>query len=378
MRLLVSIIAASCIVLAMPSSRSAEATTPDVLVPPKSLPYAQQPRTNFYPYGGRRDALIYLRCTISEKGEVTDVELEEGGFHSEEFVRAAKAMARSIRFYPATLNGQPVEYKGIILPVSFRLGGPEGPAKGVTKEFRSEALKVQKLIQSKDYAGAEHHATWMLAEKVALTYEFAVLQATLADSYARVGQYHAALQAVRAATARIGMGSTPYEPGGPLPKISDSELLLPRDQLAQLLRLRFGLDDSQGFYLDALRAHADLQALGLVGAEDPTTPRFQELLKIVQSAPSLKAHVRLGQKNWGHALLFHRFTVADVKGGTLRKIWLTCGDYRRILDYTQDSEWQIPNRYSQCSAAFEGEAGTDFDIIEFRDAPGTTPVSTTN
>jgi TonB family protein len=358
---------------------AAERAPMDVLVPPKSLPFDQQTRKgSVYPSGARRDALVYLRITVSEKGDVTEVELEDGGFHSDEFVRAAMLRARSLRFSPATLNGQPVEYKGVTLPLLFRIYGPEGQIKGVTREFRSEAVKVQKLIQGRDFAGAEHHATWMLSEKVALSYEFAVLQATLADSYARVGQYHAALEAARAATARAGMSSQNYTPGGPLPKISDAELMLPKDQLAQQLRLRFALDDSQGNYLDGLRAHADLQALGLVVAEDPTSARFQEMLRMVQTSPTLKAHARIGSKNWRHDLLFHSFTVSGVRGGSLRKIWLMCGDFRRILDYTPDSEWRIPDRYSGCSAAFEGDTGTEFDVIEFRDAPGVAPATATN
>jgi len=361
------------------SGQAAERAPVDVLVPPKTLPFDQQPRKgSVYPYGAKRDALVYVRITVNEKGEVTEAELEDGGFHSEEFVRAALTRARSLRFSPATLNGQPVEYKGVTLPLLYRIYGPEGQIKGVTKEFRSEAVKVQKLIQERDFAGAEHQATWMLSEKVALSYEFAVLQATLADSYARVGQYHAAIEAARAATARAGMSSQSYTPGGPLPKISDTELMLPKDQLAQLLRLRFALDDAQGNYLDGLRAHADLQALGLVVAEDPTTARFQEMLRIVQSSPTLKAHARISSKNWKHDLLFHSFTVSGVHGGSLRKIWLTCGDFRRILDYTTDSEWRIPDRYSGCSAAFEGDKDTEFDIIEFRDAPGVAPATVAN
>jgi hypothetical protein len=333
---------------------------------------------DFYPFPPSRDALVYLLCTVSAKGEVTEAELDEGGFHNEEFVRAAKKLAMAVRFSPATLNGQPVEYKGARMPVRFRMGIRKGETRGVTKEFRSEALKVQKLIQDRDFAGAEHHATWMLSEKVALTLEYDVLQSTLADTYARVGQYHPAIEAVRSVTARAGMNSQAYIPGGPLPKISDNELSLPRSQLAQLLRLRFVLDDSQGFYLDALRAHADLQALGLVISEDPTMARFQSLLQIVQTTPTLKGHIKLGQKNWRHDLMFHQFTISNVAGGSIKKIWLTCGDFRRVLEFAPGLEWRIPPKYSECSAAFEGDPDTEFDIVEFRDGTQAVPVVTSH
>ena len=350
--------------------RAAETTPSAVLIPPKVVESTLRAFGSHYPVGARRDALVYVRFNVNARGEVTDAEVDEGGFYSPEFQRAALATLKSLRFEPATLNGQPVEYMGERVGIGFMTGDSSGkPVKGVTREFRFEALKAQKLIRAGDYAGAEHHANWMMAEKVALRYEFAVLQSTLADTYARTGQHHLALVAAREVTARFGMNSDVYEPGGPLPKLSASNFLLPKDQMAQLLRLRFVLADSLGFYLDALRAHADLQALGLAAEEDPTMPRYRELLRIVQTAPAVKGHARLGQRGWGHSFLFHRFTIAGVRGGSVSRISLSCAGFRRELDFKPDAEWGIPAKYRNCSARIEGDPGTEFDIIEFRDAP---------
>lgn len=364
------------ITLACAALRAAEAPPAAVVIPPKVIESSTRAFGSHYPVGARRDALVYVRFNVNARGEVTDAEVDEGGFYSPEFQRAALATVKSLRFEPATLNGQPVEYMGERFGIGYMTGDSSGnPIKGVTREFRSEALKAQKLIQAGDFAGAEHHASWMMSEKVALRYEFAVLQSTLADTYARTGQHHLALAAAREVTARFGMKTELYEPGGPLPKLSAANFLLPKDQMAQLLRLRFVLADSLGFSLDALRAHADLQALGLVVEEDPTTPRFRELLRSVQATPEMKGHARLGQRGWTHPFLFHRFTIAGVRGGAVRRISLSCAGFRRELDFMPDTEWGIPSKYRNCSARFDGDPGAEFDIIEFRDAQGAGPLA---
>ena len=98
--------------------------------------------------------------------------------------------------------------------------------------------------------------------------------------------------------------------------------------------------------------------------------RFQELVKLVQTAPSLTARARLGQYNWRHELTLRRFTVTNVRSGSLRVITLGCAGAGRKLDYARDTEWTVPEKFGRCSIIFEGDPGTEFDIVEFRDAAG--------
>lgn len=71
-------------------------------------------------------------------------------------------------------------------------------------------------------------------------------------------------------------------------------------ELEHLLRLRFILAESQGLYLDAIRAHADMQALGFVKADDRTLGRFRELLGKAREEPTLTGHVRMEGRSPGH------------------------------------------------------------------------------
>jgi TonB family protein len=361
---------AASTLLTVSTAALGQTSTVAIATPAKLAKKEDQPNVDkYFPFDARRDALVYVRFNLTESGKVVDAEIDEGGFSNTEFQRAALRIASDLKYEPATLNGLPIESKGMRIPVRFLTSSQTGgPVKGVTKEFRAEALKVQKLIQERDFAGAEHHANFMMAEKVALSYEFAVLQSTLADTYARMGQYHLALAAVREVTASTGMRPDPYTPGGPLPKVSASDFLLPVNQIGQLLKLRFVLADSLGFYWDAIKSHAELQALGQVVAEDATMKRFHELESLVRTAPSLTAHVRLGQNNWRHELVLRRFTVTNVRGGALKAITLGCAGAGRRLDYVRDSDWIIPDKFGRCSISFDGDPGTEFDLVEFRDA----------
>jgi len=351
---------------------TAEATAPPSvvrLVPPR-LDKDQLSLDRFYPEPQDREALVYVGFRLTAKGEVADPVIEEGGFHDKRFTDAALKIVRQLRFKPAMLDGTPVDYPDAKIPVRFSLPGSDGHGiRGVTEEFRKEAKKVGELIEKKDVAGAHFHAQWMMAEKVKLAYEFALLQATLAETHARSGNLHRALTASREVTAYTGMGFHDYEPGGPLPKVSLHDFLLPKELLGYMLQLRFNLASSLGFYLDALRAHADLQALGMVPAGDPTMATFQKLLEAVQTVPMLRARARIDEaREWNHELWFHNFSVRSVRNGSLQQIQLRCGTGNtRELVYVPDAEWNVPERWKYCDVRFIGSPGTEFDIVEFRD-----------
>lgn len=318
---------------------------------------------SFYPNPRDREALVYVRVDLSATGGVEKTEVAEGGFHDPRFAAAAQRMAQRLRFAPAMEDGQPVPFQGVTIPIRFQLN----VNRGVTPEFRKEALKVQKLIEDKDPAGAHFHAQWMMSEKVRFGFEFTVLQATMAHTYARTGEYHRALLASQQVTAHTGINSDIYEPGGPLPKVTLSDFILPREMLENMLRLRFALASSQGMFLDALRAHADMQALGMVAEGEPSMASFTRILDAVQTSSSQRAHVVIPESgSWKHPLWLHRFTVESVRGGAIGTIAIACSGYDRVVTYKPDVAWRIPERWSDCEATFQGAPNTEFDVLEFR------------
>jgi len=341
----------------------AEATVVPTRTPPRLIPSVHD---QMWPGFRDREALVYVRIDISATGEPTNVVAAEGGFHEPRFVDAAVRAVRSLRFVPATENGKPVATTAS-MPVRFRIYGGESEIRGVTREFRKEVVKVQQLIENKDVAGAHFHAQWMLSEKVRLLYEYSALQAVLAQTHARMRNDFEALAASREATARSGMVLEQYEPGGELPRLNGRDFLLDRKGLGTLLRLRFILAAAKGAYLDALRAGADAQALGLLPEEDPLRREFAAIEGRIRSADALTAEAELvADGGWTHELVFRHFSVRDVGMGSLKTVRIECDGKNVEEVYVGGREYHLPPDAHSCKAVFDGQPGTHFRIAEFR------------
>jgi TonB family protein len=356
----------STVVVVPTRAQEATATAPsvDVIVPAKLRPIKNQPDISDYYLEPRdRDALVYVRLDLTAAGVATNVEVVEGGFHDEGFAAAAKAVAKQLKFFPASRNGVPEESKGLVMPIRFNIHN----ATQITPAFRSELAKVSAFVSAKDFAGAHFHAQWMLSEKVKSGFEYAVLQATLADTHARVGNIHRALVASRNATAVTSMLSEQYIPGGPIPARSQKDFILSIADMTPILKLRYMLAVSQGLYLEALQTHATMQALNLHPEADPALVDFKELLNQVLTAPRLEAKARIDEdKIWRHDLSLRSFTVTDVRG-ELTDIEIRCEGQNRKLDFKANIEILVPPKWNNCSARFSGSPGAEFKIVEFRD-----------
>ncbi|MFO1504004.1 MAG: energy transducer TonB [Steroidobacteraceae bacterium] len=322
-----------------------------------------------------RYGLVFVQLRISDKGEVLEATLSEGGYHDRETERSALQIARKVRLRPATVNGKPVESNGV-MPFRFLGANAYESRKVVSTEFRAEADKVQQFLEKKDFKGAQFHAEWMLSEKVRNDYEYAILQTTLADSFARNNNLHRALVVIQDVTRRSSFKVQEYTPGGPIPQVTVKDFALWRTpfELEHMLKLRFILAESQGLYLDALRAHADLQALGFIKGDDPLMPRFGELLRRVDELPELTAHIRLDDRSsWRHSLLRNQLRLTNIRSGRIEEVALNCPGYSRTLPYSAGEEILIPPGLERCEAVFKGSPGTEFDVVEMRTARAPAP-----
>lgn len=149
-----------------------------------------------------------------------------GGFHQPPYVPAAEQALRAMEFKAGTVDGEPVG-SCFIAPMWFTLREEDAEIRrGVTSEFRREMDKATKLIRSGEIAGAHHHTEYMLRDKVKLRYEYVILQARLADTYARAGEAHRAIEMANAALARVGGPLALGLPGEPLPQNKFSDYVL--------------------------------------------------------------------------------------------------------------------------------------------------------
>jgi TonB family protein len=308
-----------------------------------------------------REALVILEFNVSADGRVSDVQLAEGGFHEQRFVDSATRFLRKARFNPATLSGVAVESLGVRMPFRYQLG-----AKGITKDFRSELAKVAQFIDRGDYAGAHFHAQWMLSEKVTLNYEYAVLQAQLAQTHARVGNVHRAIVAARAATARATSQIQTFKLRQPMPKNDAGNYLLPKELVASLLDLRLRLTASKGLLLEALQAYYELAGLVEMTPDDPRVAAADKFIQALEGDQPLVGQARIDESGlWAHELFRREFSVGNVQG-KVDKVVLHCVGRSRELPYKADAAWKIPASWGGCRAITSGEPGTEFSIIEYQ------------
>jgi hypothetical protein len=349
-----------------PCARGADATAaavPTVKAQIKS-PRIRSKRNLEFPLGelGVRDALVYIRFMVSAEGKPTQIELlRDRGFYNDAFIKEAMIFVRALRFNPATKDGVPVEYGPLTQSIQFSGRPPE--QQGVTQEFRNEFDKVEALLRKGDVAGANHHAEWMLREKVQLKYEFAVLQAQLARTHAAAGNEREALAAVKQATSRITDDTPGFKLRAPIPANDASKYLLPRDFLVSLLELRMNLQVRNGDLMAALKTYNEMAGLTTIKAEDKPAVLAEKLTALLESGQSMAFPAEVTGEFWSHELFHPRFTVRKVKG-QLGVIHLHCRGEFTTRDYEPDTAWSVPDGWEGCVVEFYGDRGSTFELIE--------------
>jgi hypothetical protein len=253
------------------------------------------------------------------------------------------------------------------MPVKFNISGQE---KGVTTEFKNEAMKVSNLIKKKDFAGAQHHAQWMLAEKVTLNYEYAVLQGTMANTFAGVGEKYAALDAARKATARTSQEVRTFVPGEPIQPNSAANYLLPRDFVLELLELRMVLASQLGLQVEALDAYSQLAGLLREPPEERLFRAADQMLTIVLSDRPLVASAKLDERgSWDQRSSRRTVSVENIQSGKLNNLSVRCKGDPHTTWVKPDAELIVPGNPNDCILSFGGEPGTTFQVVEANAGP---------
>lgn len=312
-----------------------------------------------------REAMVYVQFLVSTEGIPTEVKvLQDRGFHTDIFRNAAMKYVRGMRFKPATRDGVPVVYGPLTQSIRFGLDLAR-EEQGVTPEFRRELDAVVKFMKDGDYAGAQFHAEWMLREKVKLGYEFAVLQAQLAQTLANVERYDEALAATWAATSRTSSDSAGFRIGDPPPPNDIEKYLLPKDLVVYLLELRMRLLAKQGDVLRALKTYNELAGLEELKADDPRTALANKLVEILQSNDALlfKGQVKANQEFWSHELFRPRFSTRNVSG-KLSIVHLHCRGEFAQFEFEADKIWTLPSGWEGCIVELYGEPGATLEFVE--------------
>lgn len=364
-------IAMACAMAWMPAvAGGTEAQQPAGVVPvganalPGFKPPAIKTLPTLLPPGGEsREALVYVRFIISEKGIPAQLQvLQDRGFHNQNYRNEALRYVQSMRFAPAELDGVPVQYGPLVQPIRFDAGlTPE--QQGVTPAFRQEMKKVEELFRKGDYAGAGRHADWMLRDKVRYRYEFAVLQAELARAHAAAGNRKEALEAVIRATGRTVSEAAGFQLRAPPPPNDPSKYLLPRDLVVSLLELRMQLHAVNGELIQALKTYSEMAGLVKINPDDRRAVLAEQLASLLEGNNALVFHGQVAEVLWSHELFRPRFTVQNAKG-KLGAILLRCRGQYREIQYAPETAWSVPDGAKGCVVDVYGEPGVSFELVE--------------
>lgn len=310
-----------------------------------------------------REALVYVRFMISPEGVPVEVAVQDDrGFHSEPFRKEALRYVRGMRFTPATVDGVPTLHGPMTQSIRFGLGLAK-EEQGVTLEFRRELDKVASLMKDRDYAGAHFHAEWMLREKVTLGYEYAVLQAQLAQTLAADGRIDEALHAARGATSRSGSNSARFRIGEPPPRNNPDNYLLPKKLVVYLLELRMRLHAQRGDLLEALNTYNELAGLDAIKEGDSRKALADKLVALLQSGDALVFNGKVTGEYWSHDLYHPQFTTQNVKGN-LDKVHLHCRGGFKEFGYVPGETWSLQADLGDCTVEFYGEPGATLELVE--------------
>jgi TonB family protein len=321
-----------------------------------------------------REGLVNIEFDLLANGKIANIRVADGGFYTKSLADAAIAAVRQYRIEPARLDGKPVDTYGISQPFTFFQPDVK---QGVTAAFLRELKQIEDLIRANELAGAEHHAQWMLSEKVTLRYEYAALHAKLAELYARKGALSdAAASAYRATRPSATALASPGWIKLPVPATtSNRTYLLPKEVVVKLLDLRFRFLADLNMYREALDAFYELAALVEIPGSDPRKAQADEFLAKLTGSERLVAKMEIGQsRRLRQHLSRQSFTLENIKGGVMA-IKVDCVGRTSVQpsvkhDYVAGRDWMVPLDAEACAVTVEGDPGASFDFVEHPNLPG--------
>lgn len=331
----------------LPIHTALAADAPAVVEP---VPLIQEGR--FFP-GLGNEGFIVARFTIKADGTTSDVELVSGfGYENPFLERPIKETVSKWTYTPGTVNGQPADF--LNQEYIFRPKISETLAS--SPDFQEEYLKVDELVQAKDYDAAIRRLNGSFRDHIHTVLDYAATNYLLSRIYLQQNDPFAAFDAIKETTQHS------------INAAGEREYMLTPDLLEGALRQQLVLASSLHQEGEVLSAWALLDELYDVPADD----RLRELVDAAkaktESTDPLPALARImdGEKFTSYRPVHRIFTVADVMG-ELKTITARC-DHRNLkLDYQEGVDWTLPPALGNCVLDFAGDDNTTFTIYEFKE-----------
>lgn len=317
--------------------------------------------------GPPRDHLIVVDLNIRQDGTVGDTELVTG-FYDESYKSAALPALRKLRFEPAKLNGEPVQFYGYRLVLTTRRSFTTSTHPGFQDDYRN----VTALTQSGDFAGAEAFIQGLIRNQIVTVFEYAFLNSALVPIYTKLKRPYDALRASRNATLRSGHQEAEYFVGTRIQANDpDWPYFLPKEMLVGALRQRFAVALGLERYGEAGAAYRELNALEPLAAGDPVAVLATDLENRRRSPEPLKTHGKIANGEWEYSPTRRVISVQVSPAAAVRSLDVKCSLHRETRGFEPEVKWVLPPPWGPCTLTFRGDDNAELLVTEnMLPAPG--------
>jgi TonB family protein len=287
-----------------------------------------------------------VRYTVLADGTTTDARVVDSmpAVLSERKVRDA---VESWTFEPAMNGGKAVDWhhgkSAIVLDADTV---PDEPSPMFVRAYR----EVEAFLEQGNNDEALKSSERLLALGTSRLAEMGVGLVQNARVNLALGNLHEAYAAIRRAT--------------------DPDLgLLEPSELPVALEYRNRLELGLGDVVGALATFARRKELGEIPEDDLMASKVDAIQSALDSDAAIGVQGKILDETWSHDLARRTFAIGDLDG-EIKDVDLECDLGATDLEYSEESEWTVPESWGACTATVSGRHDTEFVFYEFPSASG--------
>lgn len=292
-----------------------------------------------------KEGWVVISYIVDVDGRVKDpLVLDSAG--SERFAEVAKKALLGFEFYPALLNGKPIETANNKYKFMFSI---RKKSAGASRAFAREYRRIRTLLDNKEFDAFLERAKRLKDTKTNNHYENSFYWLIMAGYYAEIENSKLYLSSLKKAIS--------YE-GEFLPRVMYASAL------SSLYYQQLGAGELKHAFETADRIEPYLKKRPEL--KSVLTHRDQ-LIEELKTHPTITTPGVVGAKGfWGHHL-FRKNISLNVQSGSVSSLEFRCEQQVRRFEFDQDgpkSMWKIPTKWGDCSVFVKGSVDAEFMLLE--------------
>jgi hypothetical protein len=311
------------------------------VVPPMPLD-APQPAPPSNRFGMPMEGWAILHFSVLADGSVADLKWVDQmpAMLPERDIRDA---VESWSFEPATSDGEAIDWHNNETVLVFDVEAvPAEPSPMFVRGYR----EVEDLLSEEEREDALTRSNRLIRMEASRLAEIGVGLVQNARVNLMLGNLHEAYAAIKRAT------------NPDLPLLDPSELIVALEY-RNTLELRLG--DVAG----ALETYARRQELGTVAESDLMASNLETIEMALEGDAAIGVQGKILDETWTHDLYRRTFAVGDVEG-SLRRIDIRCDTGTAEFEFSDESEWSLPDSWGDCTVTVSGRSDAEFVLYEFQ------------